>query len=83
MKTSLIRIGNSKGVRIPKPILEQCGLEDRIDMVVRGKALIIRPAHGPREGWAEAFSHTASSEAEPQLLPDDASEEWDATEWRW
>lgn len=52
-------------------------------MVVRGKALIIRPAHGPREGWAEAFSHTASSEAEPQLLPDDASEEWDATEWRW
>jgi antitoxin MazE len=80
MKTSLIRIGNSKGIRIPKPILEQCGLEDQIEMVVRDRALIIKPAGGLREGWNEAFGQAAEDEA---LLPDDASAEWDAAEWRW
>ena len=80
-QTDIVRIGNSQGVRIPKPILEQCGLQGRVEMLVRNGTLVIRPARALREGWAEAFSQAAEDEL--QLLPEDAAAEWDAAEWQW
>jgi antitoxin MazE len=55
MKTRIVRIGNSWGVRIPKPLLERSGLTDEVEIEAQADQLVIRPARRPREGWAEAF----------------------------
>jgi antitoxin MazE len=59
MKTGLVRIGNSKGLRIPKSLISQSGLQDEVEITLKGNSLIIRPASNPREGWAEAFEQMA------------------------
>jgi antitoxin MazE len=55
MRTSLVRIGNSRGIRIPKALREQCHLQDEVELEVRGDHLEVRPATKPRSGWEEAF----------------------------
>ena len=56
MLVSVIRIGNSKGIRFPKVVLERLGLKDKVDMEVTDKGIILSPvADIPRKGWAEAF----------------------------
>ena len=55
MKTSLVRIGNSRGIRIPKALLEQCHLRDEVELEVQDKHLVIRSPTKPRSGWADAF----------------------------
>jgi antitoxin MazE len=54
MKTHLVRIGNSRGVRLPKPLIDQAGLIDEVEIRVEGRAIIIERAASLREGWAEA-----------------------------
>ena len=55
MRVSLIRIGNSRGIRIPKRILEQCRVVKELELVVENEEIRLRPIHhGPREGWREA-----------------------------
>ncbi|MEA1950438.1 MAG: AbrB/MazE/SpoVT family DNA-binding domain-containing protein [Planctomycetota bacterium] len=51
MQANLIKIGNSQGVRLPKAIVEQAGLDDKLDIEVSGKSVIIRSAKRPRENW--------------------------------
>ena len=51
MKTNIVRIGNSKGMRLPKPILDQSGLEGAVEIEVEGHRLVIRTAHAARGGW--------------------------------
>ena len=48
-------MGNSKGIRIPKAILEQCGLKKQATMTVVNNSLVITSCEEPREGWAHAF----------------------------
>ena len=56
MLVSVIRIGNSKGIRFPKVVLERLGIKDKVDMEVTDKGIILSPvADIPRKGWAEAF----------------------------
>ena len=55
MKTSIIRIGNSRGARIPGPILKQCGLKGHVEMNVKDNALVITPVREARSGWSDAF----------------------------
>jgi antitoxin MazE len=59
MKARIVRIGNSQGVRIPKPILEQAGLRGEVDISAEKDAVVIRPAAHPRAGWAAAFRKMA------------------------
>ncbi|HET9982449.1 MAG TPA: AbrB/MazE/SpoVT family DNA-binding domain-containing protein [Longimicrobiales bacterium] len=84
MKTRIIRIGNSQGIRIPKPLLEQSGLGDEVELEVQPNQIIIRSASHPRRGWAEAFQAMAA-QGEDVLLDADApgGSEWDAEEWEW
>jgi antitoxin MazE len=82
MKANLVAIGNSRGVRIPKAVLEQTGLKDEVDLEVRGSELIIRSARKPREGWAEAFREMAAR-GDDKLLDPETATEWDETEWTW
>ncbi|HEV3338969.1 MAG TPA: AbrB/MazE/SpoVT family DNA-binding domain-containing protein [Pirellulales bacterium] len=82
MKTRLIRIGNSKGVRIPKALIEQSGLRDEVELVLKGNSLLIRPASKPREGWAEAFAEMSQRE-DDVLIDETIATEFDRTEWQW
>jgi len=84
MRTTITRIGNSQGIRIPKPLLEQSGLEGDVELVVENDRIIIRPLKKPREGWEEAFRRMAER-GDDQLLDGDASvhSAWDEEEWEW
>ena len=59
MKSRIIRMGNSYGMRIPKLLLEQTGLLGQVEIIARGATLIIQPVRRPREGWASAFQEMA------------------------
>ena len=84
MKTNIVRIGNSKGIRLPKSVLKQCHLKDSVEIEIEGNALIIRPVHAPRSGWSEAFSGMEQHKY-GKLLDEDTElvTEWDKSEWRW
>ena len=79
MKSRLVRIGNSRGVRIPKAMLEQIGLEDEIELRVEDGALVISPVAVPRAGWAEAVAKFGPSE----LLDPPVATRFDEEEWEW
>lgn len=55
MKTNIVTIGNSQGIRIPKILLEQSKLTKEVELEVRGESIVILPARKPREGWREMF----------------------------
>ena len=82
MKTELIRIGNSRGIRIPKPLIEQCGMRDFVSMRVENDCIIIAPDRVPRQGWDEVFQ-AASAEADDPLLESLPPNRFDNEEWRW
>lgn len=83
MKTRLIRIGNSRGVRIPKALVEQCGLGEEVELTVAGRTLVVAPARRVREGWDQAFAAMAAARDDAPLLPKDMSSDWDEQEWTW
>jgi len=84
MKTRVVRIGNSQGIRIPKPLLEQTGLKDEVTILVEGNTLVIRPARKPREDWEQAFRSMAAA-GDDRLLDgeSDLSTTWDDEDWEW
>ena len=84
MKTTLIRIGNSQGIRIPKPFIEQCGFRSDVDLDIRGQELIIHAHYKPRAGWESAFQQMA--QRGDDHLVDGAlagQTSWDDKEWEW
>jgi len=83
VKTELVRIGNSRGIRIPKPIIEQCGLGDRVEMRVEEDRLVISSERLPRQGWDEAFRAAGPAEGDELLLPSVPPNKFDREEWKW
>jgi len=82
MKTHLVAIGNSRGIRIPATILKQAGLKDELDLRVRGSQVIIRSAHRPRSSWEQACAEMAAR-GDDQLLDPETPTAWDRSEWKW
>ena len=83
MKVSIIRVGNSRGIRIPKPVLQQCGLQDEVELDVRDQELVIRATRQVRAGWDEAFRLMAKRGDDGLLDRDARSTGWDHEEWEW
>lgn len=83
MRTELVRIGNSRGIRIPKPIIEQCGLGEAVEVRVENDCLIISPERRPRQGWEDAFRASGHSAHDELMLEATESNEFDREEWRW
>ena len=82
IRTRIVKIGNSQGVRIPKLLLEQSGLHTEVEIEVQGDHLTIRTASCLRAGWDEAFA--AMAEQHDDVLLDDVhSTAWDQAEWDW
>ena len=79
MKARIVRSGNSKGIRIPKPLIEQTGLSDEVTIEAEGNRLVIRAARGPRAGWGDAFRAMAAA-GDDRLLDGDAMT---PSEWYW
>jgi antitoxin MazE len=81
MKTRLVRIGNSRGLRLAKPLIEQLGFEDEVEMRAEGGALVIRASRQVRAGWAAAAALLATrSEG---LLDGGVPTRFDVEEWEW
>jgi antitoxin MazE len=75
MLTTIRRLGNSQGILIPKPILQQVGLEDQAEMLVEGDALVLRrPKAAPRAGWAESAKQVAAAGDDGLAMPEFAND---------
>jgi len=83
MKTELVRIGNSRGIRIPKPIIEQCRLGETVEVRVENDRLIISPERRQRQGWGDAFRASGHGAHDELLLETVEPSEFDRKEWRW
>lgn len=81
MRVNLVRIGNSQGIRIPKPLLDQCAFGAEAELVVREGSLVITPVSPVRAGWDQAFGSVASRDDE--ILLDGATSAFDGEEWEW
>lgn len=81
MKTKLVRIGNSRGIRLPKLLIEQAGLVDDVQLELQGNTVVIRPLASTRAGWAEAAA--ALSATEGGLLDPVVATNFDRDEWAW
>jgi antitoxin MazE len=82
MKARIVRIGNSRGVRLPKPLIEQVGLAEEVDLEVRDGTIVISPRDEPRRGWAEAAQALAAQDHD-QLLDEPLPTVFDREEWEW
>ena len=84
IKSRIIKIGNSQGLRIPKVLLEQLSLQGEVELEVQEDQLIVRPLQTPRREWAEQFRAMATH-GDDQLLDDvpPSLSNWDDEEWDW
>ncbi len=82
IRTRIIKIGNSQGIRIPKLLLEQSGIHTEVEIEVQGDHLTIRTAPRLRTGWDEAFA-TMAKEQDDVLLDEVNTTNWDQVEWEW
>lgn len=82
MRSKLVRIGNSRGVRLPKPLIDQAGLADEVELRVREGVIIISPADGPRDGWAEA-AKLLRDRKEGGLVDAATPTRFDDEDWQW
>ena len=83
MKADLIRIGNSRGVRIPKAIIEECRLDDTVEMRVEENRLVISSHRKPREGWEEALRRATPAQQDELLLDSARDDQFEREEWKW
>lgn len=82
MSGRIVPIGNSQGIRIPKPLLEQAEISGDVELDVDGSSNVIRPARRPRSGWSEAFAETARREDDRPSNEPEPRWQWDRTEWK-
>jgi len=81
-KTRIVRIGNSRGIRVPKLLLDQADLPDEVELRAEPGRLVVRAAARPRAGWA-AKARTMHEHKDDQLLDAATATRFDETDWRW
>ena len=77
MRTTLRRLGNSRGVLIPAALLAECGITDAIDLRLEGRSIIIEPAKSPRDGWFERNSPATDTAGGHSMPPGSDGEDWE------
>jgi antitoxin MazE len=84
MKTRIVKIGNSRGIRIPKPLIEETGLGEDVEIQAVGNRLIIAPAGRPRSNWATSFRKMAQA-GDDALIDGDIQvlTAWEKDAWEW
>ena len=80
MDISVIRIGNSKGIRLTKTVLEKYNIKDTVELILEKGYMIIKPKSSPRQGWEKAFKKMHGKGDDKSLMPDffedENKEEW-------
>ena len=82
IRTRIVKIGNSQGIRLPKLLLEQSGLPSEVEFEVQGDCLVIRAISHPRAGWDKAFESMADH-GDEALLDAGQTSDWDDAKWEW
>jgi antitoxin MazE len=84
MRAKIVRIGNSRGVRIPRVLLERSGLDDEVELEAEADQIVIRAVRHPRDGWTEAFRAMAAA-GDDKLVDGDlpGQTRFDMDEWSW
>lgn len=82
MKTQIIQIGNSQGIRIPKVLLEETRISGEVDLELHPDGILIRNVQLPRSGWDEAFKRMAENE-EDEILDANTPTKFEKKEWKW
>lgn len=80
MKASIIQIGNSKGLRLSKQLLEQYHITDEVELILEKDQIVLKPVKQPRKGWNEAFREMAA-QGDDQPLITDVFEDEDFDTW--
>jgi antitoxin MazE len=80
MEVSIIKIGNSKGLRLTKSILDRYNITDKIELILEKGQIILRPISEPRKGWDKAFQKMQEN-GDDQLLMNDVFEDENFDEW--
>ena len=84
MKTNIVTIGNSQGIRIPKILLEQSKLSGEVELEVKGESIIILPAKKPRANWDEEFKKALAGDGDDEdSFGTDVRNKFDEEEWEW
>jgi antitoxin MazE len=81
-KTRIVRIGNSRGIRVPKLLLDQAALPDEVELRAEPGRIVVSAAARPRSGWA-ARARTMHHRGDDALLDDTTATEFDLADWRW
>ena len=82
MLVSVVPIGNSKGIRIPKSILKQLNIEEKVELEVLDKEILIKPVtKKPREGWDEEFARMHQEEDDRMIIGELSEQE--EFQWEW
>ena len=80
MEVSVIKIGNSRGIRFSKTILEKYNIKDKVDLILEKGKIIIKPLSTPRKGWEESFKEMHIN-GDDELLFNDVFEDENLEEW--
>lgn len=83
MRLELVRIGNSRGIRIPKPIIDQLGFEKTVSVRIERNRLVISPERRLRQGWAEAFQAAGPSKDDELLFDSAMQDDFENEGWEW
>jgi antitoxin MazE len=81
MDVSVIKIGNSKGIRLSKTLLEKYGIKDQVELELESDQIIIKPKKEPRKGWEKAFKEMHENKDDETLIPD-VFEDENLDEWK-
>jgi antitoxin MazE len=81
MEVSIIKIGNSKGFRLTKSILERYNITDKVELILEKGQIILRPISEPRKGWDIAFQKM-HEQGDDQLLMNDVFDDENFDEWK-
>ncbi len=82
MKARIVRVGNSRGVRLPKMLLDEAGLSDEVEIHAEPGRIVIESAARPRAGWSDAARRMAEG-GDDALLDPPTPTKFDAEEWTW
>ena len=80
--TRFVRVGNSRGLRIPKVVIEQLGLGGEVEIAVQRDRLVIQSAARRRADWDRQF-RKMTERGDDALLDEPTLTEWQKTEWKW
>ena len=81
MEISVIKIGNSKGFRLSKTLIDKYNIKDKVELILEKGYIILKPIASPRKGWDKQFKKMHAEE-DDQLLFDDVFDDENLEEWK-